>query len=113
MAATAKHLKQFEKIFLSIRENADAKLEQLNGEFLDHQEWLRKAVVDTKESKYGPSLLFLFSSLCSLHALCRSRLISDPARCTSHFCTLTGALARAAGILRSTPPQLLLMCCLL
>ncbi len=53
MAATVKHLKQFEKIFLGIRDNADEKLAQLKSEFLDHQEWLRKAVVDTKESKYG------------------------------------------------------------
>jgi len=52
MAATVKHLKQFEKIFLGIRENADEKLAQLNSEFQDHQDWLRKAVVDTKESKY-------------------------------------------------------------
>jgi uncharacterized damage-inducible protein DinB len=51
MGATVKHLKQFEKIFLGIRENADEKLAQLNSEFVDHQEWLRKAVVDTKESK--------------------------------------------------------------
>lgn len=53
MAATVKHLKQFDKIFLGIRENADEKLAHLKSEFLDHQEWLRKAVVDTKESKYG------------------------------------------------------------
>jgi hypothetical protein len=53
MAATVKHLKQFEKIFLGIRDSADEKLAHLKSEFLDHQEWLRKAVVDTKESKYG------------------------------------------------------------
>jgi hypothetical protein len=57
MAATVKHLKQLEKIFLGIRENADEKLAQLNSEFIDHQEWLKKAVVDTKESKYVPSTL--------------------------------------------------------
>lgn len=57
MAATVKHLKQLEKIFLCIRENADEKLAQLNSEFIDHQEWLKKAVVDTKESKYVPSMM--------------------------------------------------------
>lgn len=57
MAATVKHLKQFEKIFLGIRENTDEKLAQLRSEFLDHQEWLKKAVVDTKESKDGLGLV--------------------------------------------------------
>lgn len=51
MAATAKHLKQLEAILLGIRKAGDEKLAQLNSEFLDQQEWLRKAVVDTKESK--------------------------------------------------------------
>ena len=51
MTATVKHLKQFEKIFLGIREHADEKLAELKSEFLEQQEWLRKAVVDTKESK--------------------------------------------------------------
>ena len=57
MAATVKHLKQFEKIFLGIRDSADEKLAHLKSEFLDHQEWLRKAVVDTKESKPGAPVL--------------------------------------------------------
>ncbi len=57
MTATVKHLKQFEKIFLSIRENAEEKLAALNSEFLEHQEWLKKAVVDTKESKYVTPLI--------------------------------------------------------
>ena len=51
MTATVKHLKQFEKIFLGIREHADEKLAELKSEFLEQQEWQRKAVVDTKESK--------------------------------------------------------------
>lgn len=66
MAATVKHLKQFEKIFLGIRENADEKLAQLNSEFVDHQEWLKKAVVDTKESKYVTNLM-PYSCCCLAH----------------------------------------------
>jgi len=80
MAATVKHLKQFEKIFLGIRDSADEKLAHLKSEFLDHQEWLRKAVVDTKESKYGrppgpPTSVHVPFVLCHFAPCAERRLV--------------------------------------
>jgi hypothetical protein len=52
MAATrARQVKTLEKVLLGIRACSIEKLQQLNSEFVDHQEWLRQTIADTKEHK--------------------------------------------------------------
>ncbi|EKX47712.1 hypothetical protein GUITHDRAFT_106699 [Guillardia theta CCMP2712] len=57
MSTAARHLKALEKVLLGIRGKCDEKLDQLQEEFVEHQEWLRKTIADTKESKDGLGLV--------------------------------------------------------
>eukprot|EP00961_Rhodomonas_salina_P012774 172163-Rhodomonas_salina.1 len=49
--AGARHVKALEKVFLGISSSCDEKLQQLESEFRDHQDWLAKTITDTRESK--------------------------------------------------------------
>ena len=50
-AARVRQVKTIEKVLLGIRSCSIEKLQQLNSEFVDHQEWLRQTITDTKEHK--------------------------------------------------------------
>lgn len=73
--AGARHVKALEKVFLGISSSCDEKLQQLESEFRDHQDWLAKTITDTRESKYAfvssvrlsssKDLLFLLTRLFS------------------------------------------------
>jgi hypothetical protein len=51
MASTKKQMATLEKVLLSIRSGCDAKLEALESEYNDHQEWLKTTIANTKSSK--------------------------------------------------------------
>ena len=51
MATRVRQVKTVEKVMLGIRACAVEKLQQLNNEFVDHSDWLKQTISDTREHK--------------------------------------------------------------